>query len=46
MLYIQHQQSLISLEERSSLQFLRRGYKASTWWEEDFDLEASSAWRS
>ncbi|KAL1340331.1 hypothetical protein HN51_026732 [Arachis hypogaea] len=33
-------------EEGSSLEFLRRGYKASTWWEEDFDLEASSAWRS
>ncbi|CAL0335249.1 unnamed protein product [Lupinus luteus] len=33
-------------EEGSSLQFLRRGYKSSTWWEEDFDLEVSSAWRS
>ncbi|MED6216093.1 Protein lpa3 [Stylosanthes scabra] len=33
-------------EEGSSLEFLRRGYKASTWWEEDFDLEASSAWRN
>ncbi|KAK7349099.1 hypothetical protein VNO77_06188 [Canavalia gladiata] len=33
-------------EEGSSLEFLRRGYKASTWWEEDFDLEVSSAWRS
>ncbi|CAK8574475.1 unnamed protein product [Lathyrus sativus] len=33
-------------EEGSSLEFLRRGYKSSTWWEEDFDLEASSAWRS
>ncbi|TKY64640.1 LOW PSII ACCUMULATION 3 protein [Spatholobus suberectus] len=33
-------------EEGSSLQFLRRGYKASTWWEEDFDSEVSSAWRS
>ncbi|KAL1355601.1 hypothetical protein AAHE18_05G125100 [Arachis hypogaea] len=32
-------------EEGSSLEFLRRGYKASTWLE-DFDLEASSAWRS
>ncbi|KAL3005358.1 hypothetical protein AAZX31_08G215700 [Glycine max] len=33
-------------EEGSSLEFLRRGYKASTWWEEDFDSEVSSAWRS
>ncbi|KAF7843187.1 protein LOW PSII ACCUMULATION 3, chloroplastic [Senna tora] len=33
-------------EEGSSLEFLRRGYKSSTWWEEDFDLEVSSAWRS
>ncbi|KAL1352084.1 hypothetical protein AAHE18_06G141200 [Arachis hypogaea] len=32
--------------EGSSLEFLRRGYKASTWCEKDFDLEASSAWRS
>ncbi|XP_058226612.1 protein LPA3 [Rhododendron vialii] len=33
-------------EEGSSLQFLRRGYKTSTWWEEGVDLELSSAWRS
>ncbi|KAJ4962894.1 hypothetical protein NE237_022833 [Protea cynaroides] len=33
-------------EQGSSLQFLRRGYKTSTWWEEDVDLELSSAWRS
>ncbi|CAJ1951429.1 unnamed protein product [Sphenostylis stenocarpa] len=33
-------------EEGSSLEFLRRGYKASTWWEEDFDSEVSSAWRN
>ncbi|XP_065866513.1 protein LPA3 [Euphorbia lathyris] len=33
-------------EEGSSLQFLRRGYKAATWWEEDVELEASSEWRS
>ncbi|XP_062157378.1 protein LPA3 [Alnus glutinosa] len=33
-------------EEGSSLEFLRRGYKASTWWEEDVEMEASSAWRS
>lgn len=33
-------------EEGSSMEFLRRGYKTSTWWEEDIDLEESSAWRS
>ncbi|KMT01041.1 hypothetical protein BVRB_9g223010 [Beta vulgaris subsp. vulgaris] len=34
-------------EERgSSLEFLRRGYKTATWWEEDTDLEASSDWRT
>ncbi|KAA8541998.1 hypothetical protein F0562_023150 [Nyssa sinensis] len=33
-------------EQGSSLEFLRRGYKNATWWEEDVDLEASSAWRS
>ncbi|XP_057858891.1 protein LPA3 isoform X1 [Cryptomeria japonica] len=33
-------------EEGSSLEFLRRGYKTSTWWEEDVDLEYSAAWRS
>ncbi|XP_041020831.1 protein LOW PSII ACCUMULATION 3, chloroplastic [Juglans microcarpa x Juglans regia] len=33
-------------EEGSSLEFLRRGYKVSTWWEEEVDMEASSAWRS
>ncbi|PSR89365.1 Protein LOW PSII ACCUMULATION 3 like [Actinidia chinensis var. chinensis] len=33
-------------EEGSSLAFLRRGYKTATWWEEDADLELSSAWRS
>ncbi|KAK4269500.1 hypothetical protein QN277_022650 [Acacia crassicarpa] len=33
-------------EEGSSLQFLRRGYKSSTWWEEDVELEVSSAWRN
>lgn len=33
-------------EQGSSLEFLRRGYKTSTWWEEDTDLEASSEWRS
>ncbi|CAI9113864.1 OLC1v1014555C3 [Oldenlandia corymbosa var. corymbosa] len=33
-------------EEGSSLEFLRRGYKNATWWEEDVDLEQSPAWRS
>ncbi|KAJ7962751.1 Protein LOW PSII ACCUMULATION 3 chloroplastic [Quillaja saponaria] len=33
-------------EQGSSLEFLRRGYKTATWWEEDFELEVSSAWRS
>ncbi|XP_058098625.1 protein LPA3 [Magnolia sinica] len=33
-------------EQGSSLEFLRRGYKSATWWEEDVDLESSSAWRS
>ncbi|ERN17172.1 hypothetical protein AMTRI_Chr09g14070 [Amborella trichopoda] len=33
-------------EEGSSLEFLRRGYKTATWWEEDNNLEISSAWRS
>ncbi|XP_031494165.1 protein LPA3 [Nymphaea colorata] len=33
-------------EEGSSLEFLRRGYRTSTWWEEDNDIEVSSAWRS
>ncbi|GER44071.1 low PSII Accumulation 3 [Striga asiatica] len=33
-------------EEGSSLEFLRRGYKSATWWEEDVDSELSSAWRS
>ncbi|KAG9159264.1 hypothetical protein Leryth_024223 [Lithospermum erythrorhizon] len=33
-------------EEGSSLEFLRRGYKTATWWEEDVESELSSAWRS
>ncbi|PON77819.1 Protein LOW PSII ACCUMULATION [Parasponia andersonii] len=33
-------------EKGSSLEFLRRGYKSTTWWEEDVELEASSDWRS
>ncbi|KAJ0963877.1 hypothetical protein J5N97_028999 [Dioscorea zingiberensis] len=33
-------------EQGSSLEFLRRGYKNMTWWEEDTELELSSAWRS
>ncbi|KAG0452827.1 hypothetical protein HPP92_025235 [Vanilla planifolia] len=33
-------------EEGSSLEFLRRGYKNATWWEEELELEQSSNWRS
>ncbi|TYJ33788.1 hypothetical protein E1A91_A05G126200v1 [Gossypium mustelinum] len=33
-------------EQGSQLEFLRRGYKTSTWWEEEVELEVSSAWRS
>ncbi|KAJ0756185.1 putative protein LOW PSII ACCUMULATION 3 [Helianthus annuus] len=33
-------------EQGSQLEFLRRGYKTATWWEEDVDLEFSSAWRN
>ncbi|CAN6687177.1 unnamed protein product [Malus baccata var. baccata] len=33
-------------EQGSSLQFLRRGYRSATWWEEDVELEESSAWRN
>ncbi|KAL8456964.1 hypothetical protein ACS0TY_034165 [Phlomoides rotata] len=33
-------------EEGSSLEFLRRGYKNATWWEEDVETEASSEWRN
>ncbi|KAL2479020.1 Protein LOW PSII ACCUMULATION 3 [Forsythia ovata] len=33
-------------EQGSSLEFLRRGYKTATWWEEAVDTELSSAWRS
>ncbi|KAG6390681.1 hypothetical protein SASPL_148420 [Salvia splendens] len=33
-------------EEGSSLEFLRRGYKTATWWEEDVETELSSEWRS
>ncbi|PRW60675.1 LOW PSII ACCUMULATION chloroplastic [Chlorella sorokiniana] len=32
--------------EGSTMAFLRRGYKTSTWWEDDVDKEQSSAWRS
>ncbi|XP_063935964.1 protein LPA3 isoform X2 [Daucus carota subsp. sativus] len=33
-------------EQGSSLEFLRRGYRSSTWWEEDVEKELHSAWRS
>ncbi|EFN59896.1 hypothetical protein CHLNCDRAFT_132917 [Chlorella variabilis] len=32
--------------EGSAMAFLRRGYKTSTWWEDDEDKEQSKAWRS
>ncbi|KAK9909885.1 hypothetical protein WJX75_008958 [Coccomyxa subellipsoidea] len=32
-------------EEGSALQFLRRGYKRSTWWEDAVDLEQTDQWR-
>ncbi|KAL4447447.1 hypothetical protein ABPG75_004666 [Micractinium tetrahymenae] len=32
--------------EGSAMAFLRRGYKTSTWWEDDVDKEQSTAWRS
>lgn len=31
--------------EGSAMQFLRRGYKTSTWYEDDYDLEKSHEWR-
>jgi hypothetical protein len=33
-------------EEGSALEFLRRGYKTATWWEEPSAEEQSAAWRS
>ena len=33
-------------EEGSTMQFLRQGYKTSTWWEDDEELEKSNAWRT
>lgn len=33
-------------EEGSTMAFLRRGYKNSTWWEDDVELENSASWRS
>lgn len=32
--------------EGSAMAFLRRGYKTSTWWEDDEEAEESHAWRS
>eukprot|EP00898_Chlorokybus_atmophyticus_P007047 jgi/Chlat1/7343/Chrsp59S06951 len=32
-------------EKGSAMEFLRRGYKTSTWWEDDENLEESHAWR-
>ena len=33
-------------EEGSAMQFLRRGYKTSTWWEDDSAMAESSNWRT
>jgi len=33
-------------EEGSVMEFLRRGYKRATWWEEDFEKEESKNWRT
>ena len=32
--------------EGSRMQFLRRGYKTTTWWEDDDAQEKSDAWRT
>ncbi len=32
-------------EEGSAMAFLRRGYKTSTWWEDELELEQSRNWR-
>lgn len=32
--------------EGSTMAFLRTGYKTSTWWEDDIELEKSSGWRT
>eukprot|EP01024_Parvocaulis_polyphysoides_P035231 TRINITY_DN3117_c0_g2_i1.p3 TRINITY_DN3117_c0_g2~~TRINITY_DN3117_c0_g2_i1.p3 ORF type:complete len:219 (-),score=34.05 TRINITY_DN3117_c0_g2_i1:192-848(-) len=37
----------LNVEEKgSTLEFLRRGYKTSTWWEDDEDKEQSNNWRT
>ena len=33
-------------DEGSAMSFLRRGFKRSTWWEEDLDNEKSKNWRT
>ncbi|CAI5503877.1 unnamed protein product [Closterium sp. Naga37s-1] len=33
-------------EDGSTMQFLRRGYKTNTWWEEQSEQEQSTEWRS
>jgi hypothetical protein len=33
-------------EEGSAMQFLRRGYKTSTWWEDAVDQAQSNKWRT
>ena len=32
-------------EKGSAMEFLRRGYKNSTWWEDDYDKEETHKWR-
>ena len=48
-LFESKQELLVSLgeaeEKGSNMEFLRAGYKTSTWFEEDEELEVSDAWR-
>lgn len=43
---LMEQLGLNTEEKGSALEFLRKGYKNSTWWEDDKDKEQSNAWRS
>lgn len=36
---------LATEQEGSTMQFLRRGYKTSTWYEDDYEQEQSHEWR-
>lgn len=33
-------------EKGSAMEFLRRGYKRSTWWEDAYEEEMSTRWRT